>query len=274
MSRSLTLQPTRCAGRISSRANSSNEPVEPRAHRLASSWVSMSLSAIPHTYICHQCSLRPQGVNNAACDLQRTCGVRWSSGGPRGALKAGAIRAMSRPLAVRRCAPGRHAEERCDGQGLRDRQPEGRRRKDHDERQPRRVAGSRRSARVLLIDMDPQGNAGSGSGWHPRASARHLRRAPGPGAPRGRGRPTALPSLKLCPASPALVGAEIELIDMERRDLLLRDALERVRKRYDYILIDCRPRSGCSPSTRSARPTRCWCRCSASSTRWRASPSS
>ncbi len=100
--------------------------------------------------------------------------------------------------------------------------------------------------RVLLIDMDPQGNAGSGVGVSPSG-----------GVTRGtydvllgQSRledvivPTALPTLKLCPASPALVGAEVELIEMERRDLLLRDALERVRKRYDYVILDTPPSLG------------------------------
>ena len=57
-------------------------------------------------------------------------------------------------------------------------------------------------------------------------------------------RPTPIPALKLCPASAMLVGAEVELIDLERRDLLLRDAIERVRRRYDYVIIDCPPSLG------------------------------
>jgi chromosome partitioning protein len=99
--------------------------------------------------------------------------------------------------------------------------------------------------RTLVIDMDPQGNAGSGLGTSAREAERGTY-----DVLMGRARiedvlrPTPIPALKLCPASPLLVGAEVELIDMERRDLLLRDAIERVRRRYDYIFIDCPPSLG------------------------------
>jgi chromosome partitioning protein len=99
--------------------------------------------------------------------------------------------------------------------------------------------------RTLLIDIDPQGNAGSGLG----APAREVERGTYD-VLLGRARiedvlhPTPLPQLKLCAASAGLVGAEVELIEMERRDLLLRDALERARKRFDYVIIDCPPSLG------------------------------
>ncbi len=99
--------------------------------------------------------------------------------------------------------------------------------------------------RTLLIDMDPQGNAGSGLG----TASRDVERGTydvllGRARIEDVLRPTALPQLKLCPASPSLVAAEIELIDMERRELLLRDAIERARKRFDYVIIDCPPSLG------------------------------
>lgn len=99
--------------------------------------------------------------------------------------------------------------------------------------------------RVLLVDMDPQGNAGSGLGVNTRAVERGTY-----DVLLGRARidevlvATALPTLKVCPASPSLVGAEIELIDLERREMLLRDAIDKVRRRFDYIIIDCPPSLG------------------------------
>lgn len=99
--------------------------------------------------------------------------------------------------------------------------------------------------KTLLIDVDPQGNAGSGLGISSRDVTRGTY-----DVLLGRARledvlcETPLPQLKVCPASPSLVGAEIELIDMDRRELLLRDAIERARKRYDYVFIDCPPSLG------------------------------
>jgi chromosome partitioning protein len=99
--------------------------------------------------------------------------------------------------------------------------------------------------RTLLIDIDPQGNAGSGLGIASREVERGTY-----DVLLGRARiedvvqSTALPHLKVCPASPSLVGAEIELIDIESRELLLKSAIERVRKRYDYVIIDCPPSLG------------------------------
>jgi chromosome partitioning protein len=47
--------------------------------------------------------------------------------------------------------------------------------------------------------------------------------------------------ISLLPSSPALAGAEVELIDIDNREILLREKLDVVRDRYDYILIDCPP---------------------------------
>ncbi|GHV03373.1 chromosome partitioning protein Soj [Spirochaetia bacterium] len=96
---------------------------------------------------------------------------------------------------------------------------------------------------VLLVDFDSQGNLSSGIGAKP----------PKPGvyelisgaAPIDRCiRKTAIPNLLAIPAGIDLSGAAVELIEQEDRDFFLKKALEPVRSRYDYILIDCPPSLG------------------------------
>jgi chromosome partitioning protein len=99
--------------------------------------------------------------------------------------------------------------------------------------------------KVLLVDADPQGNATSGSG-----------------IPRGVNRktiynvlafeesaenailPTDLPLLFVLPADKNLAGAEIELVNTDRREYRLKSVLAAVRDVYDYIIIDCPPSLG------------------------------
>ena len=99
--------------------------------------------------------------------------------------------------------------------------------------------------KTLLVDLDPQGNAGSGLGIDRASLTGSVYDCLVNDRPMGEVvQPTELRFLDVVPATPDLTGAEVELIDMERRDLLLRDAIERVRKRYDYIFIDCPPSLG------------------------------
>lgn len=96
--------------------------------------------------------------------------------------------------------------------------------------------------RVLLVDADPQGNASTGFGI-----AR---------ADRGAGSyelmfdglsvedvvsQTPIPGLSIITSSADLAGAEIQLVNTERREYRMREALERSAKDYDYIIIDCPP---------------------------------
>jgi chromosome partitioning protein len=98
--------------------------------------------------------------------------------------------------------------------------------------------------RVLLLDFDPQGNASTGLGIE-----RQNRRLTSYDLLLGRESfadivvETSVPSLALVPASVDLSGAEIELVDVDGRETLLRQAIEGVTG-YDYILIDCPPSLG------------------------------
>lgn len=96
--------------------------------------------------------------------------------------------------------------------------------------------------RTLLVDLDPQGNATMGSGIEKRslstsvyqmllglatlAEARMI-------SPSG--------NYAVLPANRELAGAEVEMVDLERREQRLRQALERHAAEYDFVLIDCPP---------------------------------
>jgi chromosome partitioning protein len=96
--------------------------------------------------------------------------------------------------------------------------------------------------RVLLVDLDPQGNATMGSGVDKRSSRatvyevllgeRDIRSA------RVR---CDTGGFDLVPANQELAGAEVELVGMEHREVRLKNALAEIEPEYDYILVDCPP---------------------------------
>lgn len=95
--------------------------------------------------------------------------------------------------------------------------------------------------RVLLIDLDPQGNATMGSGVDKgQAALTTYHVLIGEGAMQDAIVATE-GGYDLVPANGDLSGAEVELIGLDRRERRLRDALEAVRDTYQFVLIDCPP---------------------------------
>ncbi len=96
--------------------------------------------------------------------------------------------------------------------------------------------------KVLLVDSDPQGNASSGVGYAKdldHASLYHV--LLGQAKPEEAIVSTEIEGLDLLPADKNLVGANLEMVSLENRELLLRQHLNEVRKRYEYVVIDCPP---------------------------------
>ena len=97
--------------------------------------------------------------------------------------------------------------------------------------------------KVLLIDLDPQGNSTSGLSLRAGASSVYevlMGRAPVAAAIVA----TAIKGLYVLPADIRLAGAELELVDMEQREYRLKTVLRGIENEYDFIFVDCPPSLG------------------------------
>ena len=99
--------------------------------------------------------------------------------------------------------------------------------------------------KVLLLDFDPQANSTSGYGIdHENLETTIYEVLCGEASVEDAILDTVEPKMFLLPSSINLAGAEIELVDVEDRELLLKSIVDEVRDQFDYILIDCPPSLG------------------------------
>ena len=95
--------------------------------------------------------------------------------------------------------------------------------------------------RALLVDLDPQGNATTGSGVDKSACEQTVYGVLLGEYPAGGARIRCEGQYDIIPSNRELAGAEVELIGIEKREYRLRDALATVRDDYDFVVIDCPP---------------------------------
>ncbi len=99
--------------------------------------------------------------------------------------------------------------------------------------------------KVLLVDTDAQANASSGIGIDITAVGNTIYECLCEGFPAEEViQKTQVEGLDIIPSHIDLAGADLELLERERRELVLRSVLEPIKDRYDYIIIDCSPSLG------------------------------
>lgn len=99
--------------------------------------------------------------------------------------------------------------------------------------------------RTLIVDADPQANATSGIGFDPKQIQASIYECIIDDLDVNQViLPTKTPNLDLLPAHIDLVGAEIELINMPNREIMMKQVLDKVKDKYQFIIIDCSPSLG------------------------------
>lgn len=102
-----------------------------------------------------------------------------------------------------------------------------------------------RGKKVLLIDIDPQGNATSGVGIAKSPDDKTIYDVlVNDEQMVNIIKPTAVKNLHICPSSINLAGAEVELVNLMSRETRLKRAIESMEQKYDYIFMDCPPSLG------------------------------
>jgi len=98
--------------------------------------------------------------------------------------------------------------------------------------------------KVLLLDIDSQGNATSGLGVDKNLEESAYDALINNNEMKKTILDTNIKNLKICPSNINLAGAEVELVSMENREYRLKQKLEEIKEEYDYIVIDCPPSLG------------------------------
>ena len=103
---------------------------------------------------------------------------------------------------------------------------------------------AKKGKKVLMVDTDPQGNATSGLGAEKDAEFSTYDILVSDVEIKDAIQDTIIKNLKICPANMNLAGAEVELVSMMSREQRLKEKLDLVKEKFDYIFIDCPPSLG------------------------------